>query len=350
MASETRSWLEHSARDLLHLVEISTRFYGIAVQFTHQTVYDFLTSSKMLSIVDQNVPAHFKELDFASRLAVARAKFVPCHDTTVGFGLRRLLLAMYKQWIAHQLPLPLDHLIEVDKVCCTYFKEANEPFAKSEWSTTDKRLYNGGLVAAEMPDCLLSQVLGFFIVRGSTKCAEAALTKAAARVASSAGLDESTLHLRQELLFATLGISSFPSSQNNPEDTNKELLRQTLNAGCNPNLASLYFPDNGRSAWHLFLRSWVRRTLPADYEPDPSTELRDVRPRLLHIDVRIWPVLKLLLEHGAEIEHTCCLAATIRCGLDHQRHSCCHFPVTDILEAYTPDAFQPELRRIMWEE
>jgi hypothetical protein len=88
MYAKTRRFLGACCKDFLHLkpqritVEHNPTEFS-EVEFLHRTVHDFLMSEQMRHIIDENVPAHFKNILFPLQMALARLKMATDRSLTL---------------------------------------------------------------------------------------------------------------------------------------------------------------------------------------------------------------------------------------------------------------------------
>jgi hypothetical protein len=151
-----------------------------------------------------------------------------------------------------------------------------------------------------------------------------------------------------ELLFTALGVSSSGAGRTFAVvDINNDLIELVLGRGVDPNVTTSYFRARGRSAWHLFVRNWVRTAWPCEFEPDATRSFTSQRSKVDDIDLKAWSIARSLLLHGADIDGSCCLAGTLRCGRFYQEHDCCSFPVSQILNACVPAGEQSDLQLLL---
>lgn len=197
---------------------------------------------------------------------------------------------------------------------CT-FKPSEQKF--NDWD--ERRV----VVRPERSVCKVLRMLQWFIGKGLIDCAMKCTKKDA--------------RLGDALLFAALGVPVYLYGiEFGPGQISLELVQQICRHGSDPMIMTTQFRSMGRSAWHLFLRSWVRQAWEVDFEPNIGIKLCKIRTSLDKIDSFAWQVARELLKSGASPYGTCCVAAGQRCGLYHPDHSCRTYSVIDILLTCTP--------------
>jgi hypothetical protein len=149
-----------------------------------------------------------------------------------------------------------------------------------------------------------------------------------------------------EFIFASLGNSGCLIYGEMPLDAiNIRLVSVILNGGASPNMKSQKFRTLGRSAWHLFLRSWVRIAWPHNFTPELGAQLSNIRTRIPNIDDQLWPIANLLLSKGANVAERCCVGTSTRCGSYYSDHECRFYSVDDILRTCLLKAYDTYLEK-----
>ena len=85
MQQETRDHLSACTRDLLYIPNRHGGSHPIfypKVEHLHRTVYDFLNTEEPQQLLDQNIPDHFLQESFLSRILLARLAIMPCERIT----------------------------------------------------------------------------------------------------------------------------------------------------------------------------------------------------------------------------------------------------------------------------
>ena len=128
MLNEAKAYINHCARDLLHVVgdlqAPDSDWLNITVDFAHRTVSDFITTAKMQRPIDERVPSHFLRPDMCSHLALVQTKFVSLHLTKSASTYQRKMLSHLNRlaafvnsvFIVGQRPISEAICEEIDKV------------------------------------------------------------------------------------------------------------------------------------------------------------------------------------------------------------------------------------------
>jgi hypothetical protein len=146
-------------------------------------------------------------------------------------------------------------------------------------------------------------------------------------------------------LFAAMGAETSINLQ--PDTINVDFLQDILRYGVSPNVHSWRTQSQGRKAWHLLLRSWLRMAWKDDFDPDPVISLSSQRPRLPDEDARIWPLAKAMLEAGAHIRGNCCVVAYET--HDCRWRKCIKFSIRNIMWTCVPAEHTDELKSLIGE-
>ncbi|SMQ53164.1 unnamed protein product [Zymoseptoria tritici ST99CH_3D7] len=97
MAIETYNVINACCKDFLHIPNLSDvhnfSLQKCDVQFLHRSVFEFLDTAKIRSVLSNDVPHHFTSPTFACHLALAQAHLVPMEHPDRGYFYRIVLEA-----------------------------------------------------------------------------------------------------------------------------------------------------------------------------------------------------------------------------------------------------------------
>lgn len=411
IVTETARFLNSCTRDMFHIICATENIQDMRVDFTHRTIYDFITTDKMRMAINQKITENVRRPLFLLDLSLARFKIIQQIHSAHFTALVRFANYM---WIGKSFELDDRRISEVSRLVECYCDkirqtpELREPLDRledyipafhsrvggsldeeqnawpvqalhetdSESDTNDSGNEDTGLnEEAEKQD--VAEVLG----RAHTEEDSASVTEG-----FITGLENSsneyipidhdpyqmlrligflTEHgqvtaaskmirlfvppmsiLMSDALHCVLGVSTkILDFDIDTACLSPHLVESVLEARAKPNAYA--FGGNGsvRTAWHLFLRKWIREAWPSDYVPDSTVSLNDVRPSLHGVDENAWAVAQTLLRYGASLSQPCCIAAAWQCTRAMEEHECCFYSVSQILRACVPPESRSELQK-----
>jgi len=343
MVERTRRLIHHCAKDLLSLPKnwfSQFPYADIPVQFTHQTVHDYLLSADMQQLINQLVPSHFLSADFVFNLILARFKVIPRIPDHALSGYCAAFFENYhiKIW----LPKLKELLNEFDKAACEYPQIDQSGKLRSIFAYRD--------------------IVDLLVSNGKNQLAHKIFET----------IPDPELHPNWPSLFLLSSVGWSVDSilgrccDNIPiEAIDSRLVTAILNHGASPNMVlfrhgvarhstlELFHPTRrpigikpereGRSIWGMFLHSWVRRAWLDGFEPELGAKLSDIRKRIPKIDDKAWPIANLLLSKGASLTTLCCVAYSRECAYSGKSTSCREYTADDILSTCAPEAYKAYL-------
>ncbi|KAK4542870.1 hypothetical protein LTR36_006059 [Oleoguttula mirabilis] len=331
-----RAW----CRDFLHLPAATSVYAecnydidlmrGGKIEFLHRTVYDFLMTEDIQTLLRKHTPGHFYEPAFERNIVLARLTTVPV--TIDGEACRWYSVTASKLLGTDSVTTTdaghLDSLSQLDRLGAHYLQHccpgtcANHPgrsgsdqYYTASLGLANNRLYASATELLRQQDVRFARVCSY-----PDPKAESSLAK---------------LRPADAMLDVALGIADGVDCPLSALDV--DFIREVLEAGANPDASRLEDSNQpGKeqiSPWVAFL---IRCTGVGKEDADQRTA---------------WEVAKTLLELGADPDVRVHLKpATVSLPVDpsiHQRYSRATLGVSDILRTLRPVDEETEVRALL---
>ncbi|KAI9704572.1 MAG: hypothetical protein M1820_005485 [Bogoriella megaspora] len=322
ICSEIVRMLKQACKDILKITQEGA-VWNSRIEFSHRSMYDFLKTAEMQTFLNDHIPGHFLEPDFAARLKIAVSKLRTASKSEMGEECSRCLFLPYH-------PPGVGSVAECDELLqeCEASVFEHAQLCEDRCVVHCPEVCGTDFVSESAGEHLPNAFDNWFYVLG--EFIRHGLYRALETYFPSVGH-----YTRYYFLAAAFGGIIFPSTRVDISD-----------------MRSLPPIDLVRS---LFERHRCTRRGLGFFARQVTSWKSDVQlPRSAKSDAEaIWAIMKLFLENNVILSDTVCMHTDAKFKLENLdecdgcRHVCDLQPVEALLKQLTPPMHQPELETLL---